>query len=58
MVITLFFSKLLQSKQKRGRKVFDTTLEFPQKRVFVCHRRTAIIYVDRKWVATTCCPGL
>ena len=47
-----------QSKQKRGRKVFDTTLEFAQKRVFVCRRRTAIIYVHRKRVATTCCPGL
>jgi hypothetical protein len=39
-----------QSKQKRGRNVFDTTLEFAQKRVFVC-RRTAIIYVHRKRVA-------
>jgi hypothetical protein len=45
-----------QSKQKRGRKVFDTTLEFAQKRDFVCRRRTALIYVHRKRVAATC-PG-
>jgi hypothetical protein len=43
------------AKQKRGR--FDTTLEFAQNLVFVCRRRTAIIYVHRKRVATTCCPG-
>ena len=39
-----------QSKQKRGRKGIDTTLQFARKRVFVCRRRTAIIYVHRKRV--------
>lgn len=48
---------LRASKQKRGLKIFDTTLEFAQKRVFVCRRRTAIIDVHWKRVATTCCPG-
>ena len=45
------------SKQKRGLKAFDTTLEFaqtglrlsPQNRTHLCHQ---------KRVATTCCPGL
>ncbi len=31
-----------RAKQKRGRKVFDSTLEFARKQVFVCRRRTAI----------------
>ena len=31
------------AKQKRGRKVFDTTLEFAKNRIFVYRRRTAII---------------
>jgi len=39
-------------------KSFDTTLEFAKDRIFVYRRRTAIIYVHRKRVAATRCPGL
>lgn len=38
----LFVVAKSRSKQKRGRNVFDTMLEFAQKRVFVYRRRTAI----------------